>query len=208
VNPIARVEHACARFVEEAFARVFPSDLDPAQVGRKLAALMAASPGDLFVVRVHPADYARFAQDRDFLEARWSALLREALPVSRRAETPRALLHEDARVVAGSVAIETVLDEHVGVRAVVFERSDGSRTVLRDGLRIGRSAANDLVVDDPRASRRHARIAAAAGGFAIEDLGSSNGTFVNGERVRRAPLAAGVTVTIGGTHLRVSTDAG
>ena len=105
MNPIARVEHACARFVEEAFARVFPSDLDPAQVGRKLATLMHASAGDLYLVRVHPSDYARLAQDRDFLEARWSALLREALPADRRSESPRALLHEDERIVAVSVAI-------------------------------------------------------------------------------------------------------
>lgn len=205
MNPIARVEQACARLVEEAFARVFPSDLDPAQVGRKLAAQMQASPGDLFLVRVHPADYARFAADRDFLEARWSALLREAQPAGR-SETPRALLHEDARVVAGSVAIDTVADER---RAVLcFERRDGMRVALRDGLTIGRSGDNDVVVRDGRVSRRHARIVADGAAFAIEDAGSSNGTFVDGKRIDRAPLVPDGTVTIGDTHLRVRSDAG
>jgi len=206
MNPIARVEHVCARFVEEAFARVFPSDLDPAQVGRKLAALMHAAPGDLYVVRVHPSDYARFAEDRDFLEARWSALLREALPAGRRDQLPRAILHEDARIVAGSVAIEPVSDDPLP--PAFLEQVDGTRIVLRDGLRIGRSADNDVVVRDGRASRHHARIVAHADTFAIEDVGSSNGTFVDGKPAQHAPLVPGATVTIGDTLLRVRNDAG
>lgn len=206
MNPIAAVEHACARFVEEAFARVFPSDLDPAQVGRKLTALMQVSPGDLCLVRVHPSDYARFAADRDFLEARWSALLREALPPDRRTETPRALLHEDPGVVAGSVAIEMVVDERLPT--LVFERLDGTRIALADGMRIGRAVDNEIVVRDGRASRRHARILARAEGFAIADTGSSNGTFVDGRRIDEAILQPGATVTIGDTHLRVGSHAG
>jgi hypothetical protein len=203
MNPIARIEHVCSRFVEETFARVFPSDLDPAQVGRKLGALMQAAPGDLYVVRVHPTDYARFAADRDLLEARWSALLREALPAGHRAELPRALLHEDARVVAGSVAIETVADERP---RLAFERHDGTRVALRDGLRIGRAADNDLVVGDGRASRYHARIVAVNGALAIEDLGSSNGTCVDGRPVQAALLEPSTVVTIGDTYLRVQKD--
>jgi hypothetical protein len=200
MNPIARIEHACSRFVEETFARVFPSDLDPAQVGRKLAALMQATPGDMYLVRVHPTDYARFAADRDLLEARWSALLREARPAGHRSELPRALLHEDARVVAGSVAIETIADERP---RLAFERHDGTRVALRDGLRIGRASDNDLVVEDGRASRYHARLVAAEGALAIEDLGSSNGTFVDGRLVQRALLEPNLVVTVGDTHLRV-----
>ncbi len=203
MNPIARIEHACSRFVEETFARVFPSDLDPAQVGRKLAALMQAAPGDLYLVRVHPTDYARFAADRELLEARWSALLREALPTGHRADQPRALLHEDERVVAGSVTIETVADERP---RLALERHDGSRITLREGLRIGRASDNDVTVRDQRVSRYHARIGVAGGTLAIEDLGSSNGTFVDGRPVTRASLAPGAVVTIGDTHLRVLAD--
>jgi hypothetical protein len=203
MNPIARIEHVCSRFVEETFARVFPGDLDPAQVGRKLAALMQAAPGDLYLVRVHPSDYARFAADREPLEARWSALLREALPAGHRTKLPRALLHEDARVVAGSVTIETVTDERA---RLAFERHDGTRVALREGLRIGRAADNDVVVRDGRASRHHARIVAATGALAIEDLNSANGTFVDGRRVTSAPLALDAVVTIGDTHLCVRAD--
>ena len=206
MNPIARVERVCSRFVEDAFARVFPSELEPAQVARKLVAVMQATPGELYLVRVHPTDYARFDADRDFLEARWSALLREALPVTRSPETPRALLHADARVVAGSVVIEAVSDDRGAT--YLLERADGRQILLRDGLRLGRAPDNDLVLPDRRVSRRHARIAAddgaaASGGFFIEDVGSSNGTFVDGRRVTRAFLDPGATITLGDTRLTV-----
>jgi hypothetical protein len=206
MNPIARIERTCARFVEGAFARVFPSDLDPAQVGRKLAAVMQAAPGDLFLVRVHPSDYARFADHRDLLEARWSALLREALPAGRQAETPRALLHEDARIVIGDVSIERVVDD--GVPPLFLERTDGTRVFLRDGLRLGRAADNDVVLRDARVSRRHARIVVTGGAYVIEDCNSSNGTFVDGLRTQRARLLPGATVVIGDTHLQARSDVG
>lgn len=201
MNPIARVEQACAQLVEGTFARIFHSDLEPAQVGRKIVAVMQATPADLYLVRVHPTDYARFDGDRDFLEARWTALLREALPPGRASELPRALLHEDARVVAGAVSIEAVTDE--GHPTYVLERRDGARIALRDGLRLGRAADNDVVVNDRRASRYHARVVADGAGFSIEDLGSSNGTFVDGLAATREALTAGTTITLGDTHLRV-----
>ena len=76
------------------------------------------------------------------------------------------------------------------------------------GIDLGTTNTVVGVVRDGRASRRHARIVADAGAFAIEDVGSSNGTFVDGEPARRARLVPGATVTIGDTLLRVGGDAG
>ena len=197
MNVVARFELLCAQVVEGTFARIFPSALEPEHVGRKLIAAQAATPTDTFLVRVHPVDHARFAADRTYLEARWSAMLRE----NADGERPRAVLYEDAAVVAGSVTVEALVDDRPLALAIV--RPDGEREPLRDGLRIGRSDDNDIIVRDGRVSRRHARVVADGNGFAIEDHDSSNGTFVDGTRIRRAPLAAGTSVVIGETVLEI-----
>jgi len=159
-----------------------------------------ASPSDLYLVRVHPDDYARLAADRDFLEGRWSAMLREALPAARGAAA-RVLLDEDSDVVSGSLAIEAVVDERA--QALAFEKPDGSRVPIAHDLTIGRAGDNVLRLHDGRASRHHARVVADGTGWSIEDVGSSNGTFVDGAQVRRSRIDRGQIVTIGDTPLRV-----
>jgi hypothetical protein len=200
VNVFARIENACARVVEDAFARVFPSALDPAQIGRRLVSTAQAAPSDLYLVRVHPNDYARLADDRDFLEARWSAMLREALP-RERAQAARVVLDEDPDVVSGSLAIEAVLEERT--QALAIERPDGSRVTLVNDLTIGRAETSGLRVRDGRVSRVHARFVADGTGWSIEDLGSSNGTYVDGAQVRRSRIDRGQIVTVGDTPLKV-----
>jgi predicted component of type VI protein secretion system len=53
----------------------------------------------------------------------------------------------------------------------------------QDEYRIGRDTTNDITISDPEISRKHARLTLQPGGFQIEDLGSTNGTFVNGMRL-------------------------
>ena len=67
---------------------------------------------------------------------------------------------------------------------------------------LGRSTCNDVVIPDPRASRMHARLECDETGCILVDLGSANGTQVNGARVERASLADGDTIVIGDTVLR------
>jgi hypothetical protein len=62
----------------------------------------------------------------------------------------------------------------------------------------------DLVIEDPGVSRRHARVLPDGGGVIVEDLGSSNGTYVNGERISGpVELGAGDEVQVGATVLGV-----
>ncbi|MFC8126818.1 FHA domain-containing protein [Streptomyces sp. NPDC057302] len=65
-------------------------------------------------------------------------------------------------------------------------------------VRIGRAADNDLVIDDLVVSRRHAELRVLAdGSYEIADLGSHNGTYLNGQPVDRAPVAPGDIVGVG-----------
>jgi hypothetical protein len=63
-------------------------------------------------------------------------------------------------------------------------------------ITIGRHPHNDIVLAHPAVSGRHAAITSDGAGATLEDLGSSNGTFVNGERITRAALADRDRVTI------------
>ncbi|MFI6216358.1 FHA domain-containing protein [Nocardia brasiliensis] len=65
------------------------------------------------------------------------------------------------------------------------------------GLSIGRTTDNQIVVNDPLASRKHARLVATAEGLTLEDLGSANGTFVNGHRQQRVVLRERDIITVG-----------
>ena len=92
----------------------------------------------------------------------------------------------------------------------VEERPVGGRqVVVTGGMVIGREGA-DMVVADPEVSRRHAAIRDHGGGVAIEDLDSTNGTFVNERRIEGVVmLRDGDTVRIGNTvwRLRISAAA-
>lgn len=55
--------------------------------------------------------------------------------------------------------------------------------ITKDVTVMGRDVSNDIVVGDSEISRQHARISRTPGGYVLEDLGSTNGTYVNGERL-------------------------
>jgi len=67
-----------------------------------------------------------------------------------------------------------------------------------DQLTIGRDATNEIVINDAEISRRHARLTFQGGKYVLEDLGSTNGTFVNGQRLAGPRvLKAGEVISFG-----------
>ena len=66
-------------------------------------------------------------------------------------------------------------------------------------LTIGRDPVSDIILNDPEVSRQHARFTQTDAGYQVQDLGSTNGTFVNGQRLEAEPvdLEPGSTISMG-----------
>ena len=89
---------------------------------------------------------------------------------------------------------------------LVFQDYGGEvRSVeLRPGLnRIGRGSFSDLLIDHASVSNVHCEVVVEAGGMTVRDLGSSNGTYVDGERVRYGPLHVGQKLLVGRVAIAV-----
>src|SRR6266508_2389643 len=97
----------------------------------------------------------------------------------------------------------------LGLRLAIIEGNDAGREIPLEGeVVVGRSPDADVVVSDEEVSTRHASFVESDGVASVEDLGSTNGTLVNGERLtERRELAEGDRVRLGATVLEVRGDA-
>ena len=95
-----------------------------------------------------------------------------------------------------------------GARAVIVQLPDGRALRFSGAFFIGREQGCEVHIDDAGVSRRHAEVARLRGQWIIRDLQSSNGLFVDGERVESAPIGEGVTVTLSadGPILQIAPD--
>jgi len=203
------------RMVEGTFARLFRSGLRPVEVGRRLVRAMddgrmidvrgrMTAPNE-FAVRLGEEDHERFAQLAD-------TLTRELIQAARdhaRQEGYHLVgpisvdLQLDRRYRAGSFSIDARLVEAPGgsgAGTLLFP--DGGRLPLEGRvISIGRQSTCDVTISDPNVSRRHAEIHPDADRYVLVDLGSTNGTRVNGGRIAEHELADGDELSFGGTTL-------
>ena len=96
----------------------------------------------------------------------------------------------------------------MGVVMVMF-RADGQRrsfSITRDMTVVGRREDCDLRIPLSDVSRKHCRLVKDDGSLKVEDLGSSNGTYRNGERVQEAPLEPGDNIKVGPVWFVVQID--
>lgn len=101
-----------------------------------------------------------------------------------------------ARPPGSSPAARLALAVHSGAGA-------GTVVPLRRGVyTLGRSDAR-IVIADPELSRRHARVVVTDTDISIEDLGSANGTYVDGRKIRDAPVTTGSTIRCGNSTMSV-----
>jgi hypothetical protein len=90
-------------------------------------------------------------------------------------------------------------------RAFLLVRTDGAPQVRFDLggplISVGRASDNDVIVDDPEVSRHHCQLKLQHGAYSFADLGSRNGSTVNGQAVSEVALGPGDSIHIGSTEI-------
>lgn len=106
----------------------------------------------------------------------------------------------------GSLQVGNVIliDKNQGIAALVLEKVQGRAAYLdwADGITIGRKSDNLIVLKDNLVSSHHCRIIGRSGKWYVEDLNSTNGTFLNDKRVRTAVLNPGDVLKLGRYRLK------
>jgi len=204
-------ERGLERLVEGTFARAFRSGVRPVELGRRLTRSMdddrsvdvrgrTITPNH-FVIALADADYQRFGEVR-------GALRTELTEAAREHATERSysfmgpadvVLAVDAGLYEGQFQVDASFRQGAGgVGAGTLVLADSTRVQLTDRpLVIGRLADCDIVIEDSNASRRHAEIRQDGTDYLLTDLGSTNGTRLNGSVVRSQLLTHGDQISIG-----------
>ncbi|WP_333776757.1 FHA domain-containing protein [Saccharopolyspora oryzae] len=128
------------------------------------------------------------------------------MPSSGSTEEPQGVARPSAEI-PESVSIPRPAREpgaHVRRPQLIYTRGPDAGTgfEVEPPCVLGRDRGCDAVLDDPTVSRFHAQLLLIGDRYVLADVGSLNGTFVNGRPVDRAELADGDAVWIGKFHLR------
>jgi len=209
-----RFERRLERLVEGTFGKAFRSGLQPVEIGRRIAREMDAARtlgvrGALvpnrFTVVLSRDDLERFAGFHDALERELADAARDHAAEERcHFAGPievTLVADDDARI--GDLRVEAEIVAGPGGAPATLLLADGHRVELGDLSVIGRLPDCAVPLGDPQVSRRHAEIRRdERGGYRLADLGSTNGTQVNGAAVRDHQLVNGDVITIGATSMR------
>src|SRR6516165_5196546 len=82
------------------------------------------------------------------------------------------------------------------------DKAGSSYPLAQSGVKVGKAPDNDLVIDHPTVSRNHLIVRRQGDRFLVQDLGSTNGTFIDGAQVREAYLRPGALLEVGDVQLR------
>ena len=220
--PILRdFERRLGGIVEGFFATTFRSGLQPVELAKRMMREMDATKTvgvkevwapNRYVFTLSESDAQRFEQAEQALVNELKQVVREAAaergwglvgPPEVEFEVDTGLGKGRFGCVASFVEGEEELapQPSVGERGSLVRLDGVSLALAKQSVTIGRLPECDVVVDDAGASRQHARIQRTESGFVLTDLGSTNGTMVNGEPIQEHVLENGDRITIGETEL-------
>lgn len=210
---LQQFERRLERLVEGAFTRAFRSGLQPVEIarrvvreldaGREIGVRGTVAPNDL-TVRVAPDDYEHFSAYAETLEGELADAAREHArdegylfvgPV-------HVTLVPEPKLRRGECRVDARIAEGEGAWACLA-LPDGRRVPLGEQVAvIGRLPECAVTLSDPQVSRHHAEIRPARDGYVLVDLGSTNGTLLNGTLIREQRLVHGDEIVVGSTRLR------
>jgi hypothetical protein len=222
------VEKKLENAVGGVFARAFRGDVQPVEITARLqreldseAKLLSRDrklvPNE-FHIAFSTHDFGRLSPYSSTLNAEVTAELHNyaaergyifngpvTIEYAENAKLPIGRFKVTSAAVAGVEVVDEPLFAKPGALAIEV---NGYRHPLNDAvLVIGRGTEADLRINDPGISRQHARILVQGHGaqatVTIEDLGSTNGISVDGQKVKSAPLHLGSQITIGNTSATI-----
>jgi hypothetical protein len=212
---LQQFEQRLERLVEGAFAKAFRSGLQPVEIARRLTREMdlhrtvgprGVIAPNVFEVALASSDIERFESFADALTSELADAAREHARTERYnfMGPVEVSLKQDQAVNPGSCLVNSeVKGGPGGGPAASLVLPDGRRVTMDEGpLVIGRLPECSVVIEDSNVSRRHAELRRDGPDVVVVDLGSTNGTRVNGAQVRTQRLNDGDEVTIGRTSLR------
>ncbi|MGB3375728.1 MAG: DUF3662 and FHA domain-containing protein [Microbacterium sp.] len=206
-------ERGLERAVNGAFAKTFRSGIQPVEIASALrreadtkAAVVSRdriiTPSD-YLVRLSPEDHERMLTLGRALNDELFALLTQHARTQGYsfAGVLRISLEADERVSTGTVHVDSSSVESSVSWQGVIEIDGRPHTLASARTVIGRGSDADITISDAGSSRRHAEVLWDGERAMLRDLGSTNGTKVDGQKVREAALSPGTVFTIGRTEL-------
>src|SRR5579863_7059325 len=216
---LQQFEQRLERLVEGAFSKGLRGGLQPVEIGRRLTREMdllrrvgvrGLIAPNFFVVTLSPHDAERFQNFVDVLARELGDAAREHARTENYGFVGpvEVEIHLDESLRSGRFSVEAEVREGAeGLPAGSLVLPDGNRVVVEsDAVVIGRLPECSIVLSDPNVSRRHAEVRRKGTDVVVVDLGSTNGTRVNGVPVRERPLSDGDEIIVGTTSIRFETS--
>jgi len=216
---LSRFEQKIENLLEGFFGRTFRGRIQPSELGHRLQREMeqgkVISPGSVFVpnqfkVFLHPDDFASLEPVLPVIVPELQRFLTEWAKERgfRLSAAVEVLVEKGEKVKAGTVQVATALTkgEETPVAAEPAGTVHATLTIVPSGqtfelstpeTTLGRDPECHVHLDNKSVSRSHARILWEDGQAVIYDLGSTNGTFVNGQPVTRCVLRSGDVIRLG-----------
>lgn len=220
---LERFEDSLDRLVNGAFARAFKAEVQPVEIASALqreigdrAAVIDRNRTvipNVFHVELSEHDYRRLAVFKDALQTELATLVRDYGAEQRytllgpvqvnlgqddELETGIFRVRSEARAEVRAVGSQEAVS--VDTRQPRLEVGGTAYPLVRAVTRLGRGTDTDIRIEDPGASRNHCEIVLGAP-VLVRDLNSTNGTFVNGQKISQVEVADGTAIMIGATQL-------